>query len=511
MNTILRRHSLALLATIFGLVATCVSTVVAQGGYYLVGKDTLAPTTITSPTTSIFIPANREDVKAIGMGKTAVANGRTFIAMMYNPALLAEPKTALEIPSLQTSLPPQTFDATLYLKDHQNDFKQALSLKAVKAGAQALQAATTLPEQLAALQAIQNGLAVPRDLLNKVIGPADNPMVHGFRVAPSVSGQIGNFGFSLYGVGQSGFQVIQSATLDALLKVKLPSDLNDINQVNAALQAASELLSILDAVTDPITGEFKIEEAYPVTFAVSYIDIVGAAGYGYRVNKRLDVGATLKVINRRFSTKIIQTNDINEIWSQVRSDFNASATGFTFDVGGRYRFDFGLDVALSLQNIIPVKKIESSVKGTFVATGYDYALDQFGNKQVNGAGDTAVVFLAQRTTVNQPIDLKVPFIMNLGTRYAVTKACDVAFDLADVAAQDQRYENYGQRFRIGAEYRLEAMPDVVGITPRLGAADSHFTFGLGLNLFRVLQIDGAYAWDTFVQDWSYFAQLRLGW
>jgi hypothetical protein len=510
MATILHRHSPAVIPVFLCLVAVCSSALFAQGGYFVNRKDTLAPATIYAPTTSFFAPVNREDVKAIGMGKTAVANGRTFIAMMYNPALLAEPKTALEIPSIQASLPPQTFDASLYLKDHENEFKQALSLRAVKDAATALKAATTLSEQLAALQAIQAGLAVPRDLLTKVIGPADNPMVHGIRVVPSFSGQFGNFGFTLYSSAQFGFQVIQSATLDALLKVQIPKDLNDVNQVNAALQAASELLTILDAVYNDVTDEFDISAAYPTTFAVSYIDIVGAVGYGYRLNKRLDVGANLKIVNRRFSTKVVQTNNVNEIWREVRSDFDASATGVTLDLGGRYRFDFGLDVALSLQNVIPIQKITSTVSGTVIATGYDYDL-QNGQKWVNGAGDTAVVALAQRQFIKVPIDLKIPFIMNLGTRYAVTPAWDVAFDLADVAAQDQRFESYGQRFRIGTEYRLEAIPDVVGISPRLGVADSHLTFGLGLNLFRVVQLDGAYAFDTFLQDWSYFAQLRLGW
>ena len=499
----------------FGLIALLLAAtcVFAQGGYYINGPlRTLPDATFNEAAIPLFVPVNREDVKAIGMGKTQVANGLTFNAMMYNPALLATPKTSIEAFTVQASIPPQTLDAALYFKDHIGEFRQALSLTKVKDAAKNLSAAgATLAQMLAALQDIQDGMRFPRDLLTTVVGPSENPKTHGFRVIPAVSAQIGNFGFSLFGTVQSGFQVIQSATLDALLKVKIPPNLNDQTQINAAVQAAADLLTILNAVTDPITGTINIKEAYPVTFSVSHIDIVGAAGYGYRLTKNIDLGANIKIINRRFSTKIVQTNNVDDIWSEVRGDFDASATGFTFDLGGRYHFDFGLDAGLSLQNIIPVQKITSTVSGTFVASGYDYDLDNLGRKQINGVGDTAVVPVAQRQTIHQPIDLKLPFIMNAGTRYAITREWDVAFDIADIAAQDERFENYGQRFRLGTEYRLDAIKDVLGIAPRLGYADSRLTFGVGLNLFRFIQIDGAYAVDSFIQERSYFAQLRIGW
>ncbi|MBX2989701.1 MAG: hypothetical protein KF749_00885 [Bacteroidetes bacterium] len=33
----------------------------------------------------------------------------------------------------------------------------------------------------------------------------------------------------------------------------------------------------------------------------------------------------------------------------------------------------------------------------------------------------------------------------------------------------------------------------------------------GLNLLRFLQIDGAFAHDTFTDEKSYFAQVKVGW
>jgi hypothetical protein len=500
------------IATLFLTISSTAITY-AQGGYFINGPTKILPeATFDVAPIPLFVPVNREDVKAIGMGKTQVANGRTFNGMMYNPALLATPKTSIEALTVQASLPPETFDAALFLKDHISEFKDALSLKQLRTASQDLVNATTAQQVLADLQAIQDGLRFPRDLLTKVIGSSDNPQVHGFRVLPAISAQIGNFGFSLYGTIQTGFQVTQSATLDALLKVKIPAnvDVNDPAQLRAAAQAAQDLLTILNAVILP-DGTFSIEDAYPVTFSVSYIDIVGAAGYGYRLTKNIDLGANIKVINRRFSTKIVQTNNVDDILGQVRSDFNSSATGFTFDLGGCYHFNFGLDVGLSLQNIIPVQKISSTVtqKGWF--TGYDYQLDNLGNKQVNGNGDTAVIPVALHYTGHIPVELRLPFIMNLGTRYPITPEWDVAFDWADIAAQDERFENYGQRLRLGTEYRLDAIKDVLGIAPRLGYADSRITVGLGINLFKLVQLDGAYAYDEFIQERSYFAQVRIGW
>ena len=102
-------------------------------------------------------------------------------------------------------------------------------------------------------------------------------------------------------------------------------------------------------------------------------------------------------------------------------------------------------------------------------------------------------------------------IVNAGASYAITPDWNVAMDLTDLARQDIRYENYLDRLRFGTEYRLEALQEVLGITGRIGMADRQWTLGLGLNLFRVLQVDAAYAHDSYVNARSYFLQARLGW
>ncbi len=485
---------------------------VALSQYYISRQVVLPDTALTAGTVSLPIPTNKEDVKAIGMGKTGVANGRLFTGMMYNPALLAESKVRVDALNLQASMPPETFEASRYLQGHITEFKDALSLKSVRASAHdLLQPGRTAQEILNDLQSIQNGLRFPNELLTTVIGSADNPTIHGFRVVPSFTAQLGNFGFSIYGTLQSAFEVIQSPTMNDLLNVKLPSSITTQADLDQAMQAANQLITILDAVIDPITGNIDIKNAYPTTIAVSYLDIVGAAGYGLHLTDALSVGANLKVVNRRFSTEYVVSEKVDEIWSQVRQSFQSSVTGVTADLGATYRLPSGLQLGLALQNIIPVQKVSSSVTQTVTATGNAYDLDAMGNYQLNGNGDTALVALARRVAVTVPFELKLPFIMNAGARYAINSNWDVAFDWADIAAQDVRYETYIERFRIGTEYRFEAIEDMFGITPRVGLADKRPTVGLGINLFRFLQIDGAYAYDNYVGANSYYAQVRIGW
>jgi hypothetical protein len=478
----------------------------AQIGYYISRSETLPDTTLVLNSTALPFALNREDVRAIGMGKAQIALGRTFNAMMYNPALLSHAKFNIEALSLNLSLPPQTYEAANFLKDHINEFKKALSLKEVWDGINDFKTAPNVQGQLAALQRIQDGLRFPRDLLNKVAGTSDNPMTHGVRILPAFALQVGNFGFSLYGISQSGFQMQQSPIIDALLAVRIPNDLNNPDEVaRAILSLEAPLRTVIDAV-----GNVS-PEVYPVVYAVSFLDVVGAAGYAYNVTPSLSLGANLKVIHRRFSTKRIVVDNYKNLFTDIRNDLNNYITGVTIDLGGLYKFPTGTTVGVSLQNIIPAQKLTSHLKANVPFQFFAYDTDRNGKIILNQQGDTALVNYSIDINLDVPFDLKLPFVANVGVSQQVTKNFDVAFDWVDIADQEEIYDKYIERIRIGAEYRLDTIERTLGITGRFGFADDHLTFGLGLNLFRAVQIDGAYAWDSFVDTFSYFAQLRIGW
>ncbi len=46
---------------------------------------------------------------------------------------------------------------------------------------------------------------------------------------------------------------------------------------------------------------------------------------------------------------------------------------------------------------------------------------------------------------------------------------------------------------------MDAIKQKLGVAFRLGMADEKFTGGIGFNIFKALQIDGAYAYDNYVE------------
>lgn len=481
------------------------ATALSQGGYYISRSIVLQDTAIKTASIGVPISPNREDVKAIGMGRTQVADGKTFNAMMYNPALLSRSRTSFDVAGIQASLPPRTFGAISYLSDNKDQFKSGLFYKQIRDGLQEWNQAGTLQERLDAVQKINVGLAFLNGLQDKVTGPSDNPWTQGIGLIPNIQIQLGNWGFSLYGNVQSGFQVQSGTTVSDILALKLP----------AAGDITPELIQQLAAIVLPLidpNGNLNLDNAMPVAYAVAYFDIVGAVGYARELREGFSVGANLKILNRRFSTKRIAPDNFGEIVSDVRKDFQASVTGFTMDLGALYRIKkTGTEIGLSLQNVIPVQTISSSATANFdISRIVDY--DRVGGiPVVNAQGDTGLVKASQALKVSVPFELKVPFVANLGAVHPLSKNWDVALDWADIAAQDSRYQNYIERFRIGTEYRLEAKKDVLGIAFRGGLADKRFTVGLGLNFWRVVQLDGAYAYDQFVGDYVIFGQAKVGW
>ncbi|MGE5683011.1 MAG: hypothetical protein ACM34K_19290 [Bacillota bacterium] len=492
-------------AALIGLLFT--SRVFSQGYYYINRYVTLPDTTVITKTTDVSIPENTEDVRSVGMGKTQVANGSNFNAMMYNPALLSKEKLSIEAIGVAASLPPETFDAARFLSDHMDEFKKALSLRAIWDGVNKFKApGSTSTQKLEALHQIQDGLKFPRDLLNQVVGSSSNPKTHGMKLIPGISVQAGNLGFSLYGTAQSGFEVHQSPIVDALLEINLPDNLDDETQV---VNAITSMQGLLESVVDNYGNiDFGV---LPVVYAFSYIDVVGAAGYGMHVTKDLSIGTNLKVVHRRFSTRRAVVDNYKTILTEVTKGLDSYITSFSMDLGALYHFSTGTDVGISLQNIIPMQTISSSVDVTVSASYLDYERDQFGRKVINAQDDTALVSYSRNINVGVPFELSFPFIASIGAYHPITSNWSVALDIDDIFEQDTRYTDYFQRLRFGSEYRFEAVRNIFSVIPRGGFSDNRFTFGLGLQIFRAIRLDGAYAYDRYVDKNAYYAQIKIGW
>lgn len=449
----------------------------------------------TSKTINLKYPINSIDVRAIGMGNTQIANGKTYNAMMYNPALLGHKRFSIEFLGIQTGMPSATYDAADYLSRHIDEFNEAISLNQIWDGLDKLtQPGASNEQKLQALHEIQDGLVFVNDLFVEVTGPDDDPKIHGINLLPGISCQVGNFGFSLYGLGQAGFMVQLSPTFESLLDIEIPSTLNN------PVATARAIVQLTAALAPAVVGPRKFsDKAYPTAFYCSYFDIVGAAGYGLSINKNLTIGANLKIINRRFLLDRIAVDDYDEIISNAWDKFKSDVTGVTGDIGAHYQFKFGTSVGATFQNIIPVKEITKSIDTEF----------QF-HKLIprEGQVDSLVTW---ETTITRPFELKVPLIMSIGVCHPLTKNWDIAFDWVDIAENDSRFEKTEDRIRLGTEYRFNTLKSLLTITPRLGLSDQRIAVGLGFNILKLIHVDGAYAYDRFVNENAYYAQLKIGW
>ena len=449
----------------------------------------------TAETIHLKYPINAIDVRAIGMGNTQIANGKTYNAMMYNPALLGHKRFSIEFLGIQAGMPSATYDAANYLSQHIDEFEEAISLNQIWDGLDQLtQPGASNDQKLQAFHEIQDGMVFINDLFLEVTGPGDDPKIHGINLLPGISGQVGNFGFSLYGFGQAGFMVELSPTFESLLEIEIPSTLDN------PVATARAIVQLTAALAPAVVGPRKFsDKALPTAFYTSYFDIVGAVGYGLPIYKNLTLGANLKIINRRFLIDRIAVDDYDEIISNAWNKFKSDVTGVTGDLGAHYQFKFGTSVGATFQNIIPVKEITKSIDTEF----------QF-HKLIPREGqiDSLVTW---ETTITRPFELKVPFIMSLGVCHPITGNWDIAFDWVDIAENDSRYEKTEDRIRLGTEYRFDTLKSALTITPRLGLSDQRIALGLGLNVLKLIHIDGAYAYDRFVNENAYYAQLKIGW
>lgn len=449
----------------------------------------------TAETIDLKYPINAFDVRAVGMGNAQIAHGKTYNAMMYNPALLGHKRNSFELFGIQAGMPSASYDAANYLSQHIDEFEQALSLNQIWDGLDLLiQPDATHSQKLQALHDIQDGMVFVNDLFVEVTGPAEAPKIHGISFMPGINAQFGNFGFSLYGFGQAGFKVQLSPTFESLLDIEIPETLDN------PVATARAVLQLSTALAPAMTGPRKFsDKAYPTAFYTSYFDIVGAAGYGFSIYDNLKIGANLKIINRRFLLDRIAVDNydaiINDAWAKFKSD----VTGVTADLGAYYQFKFGTSVGATLQNILPVKEITKSIDTEF----------QF-YRLIPGEGQ-ADSLVTWETTITRPFELKVPFIASLGLCHPLTKNWDIALDWVDIAENDTRFEKTEDRIRLGTEYRWNIDEKKLTFTPRLGLSDGRITAGLGLKIYNFLHIDSAYAYDRFVNEYAYFAQLKIGW
>ena len=474
--------------------------------FYVNRTVQLPDTAISKPMSRLALPTGIFDARALAMGKARVADEKSPGSFRSNPAFLGMADRFVVGGGIYANAPVQTVDAIVFIGGKQSELEGAFSLRALQDAVDAYRNGTGFSQQVEEKLAAVNAFAT--ELFDKVIGDPANPDVHGGLFDIGASAQVGHWGFSLHAYGQSGMAAYPGPILGPLLEIYLTTDFQDSAQ---AAEAIAEIEALKDVIVDPVTGEVS-PGALPGFFSLTYTDVVASAGYGIMLADSFSVGANLKVINRRFSAARITANDAGDITQNLFADLSTVETGVTFDVGAVYRTSFGLTAGLSVQNLIPVGVLNSGYSINYNSMQLARDLDTQGNPIVNGDGDTALVAFTQKTVIDGPAKLALPFVANIGASFAINENWDVAFELVDAAEQVSVYQNYAERFGFGTEYRFHLFNDVLQLAPRIGFATAEPTFGLGIRIIDHIRIDAAYYTSAIVQARQNIAlQLSVEW
>lgn len=490
--------------SLLGFLLLATINLFAQGGYNF-RTLTLPEVETTGQKTALNYLSYFSDVSSVGMGQIQTAHEGQTLSMLSNPAFLATPQKRFEVFGMQMSFPKTTWDAAWFLEDNMNEFIEATSLNQVWDGVNAFFApGADLNAKWDAIGQIQDGMEFVVDLMNEVSGPPEDPIMHGFNILPGIGAQIGNWGFSLYGYGQASFLVKQSPTLDALVNVNIPENLDH------PLQAAQSVLQMMGILGSGLIMENNTfaYEIFPVAYYLSYLDIVGTVGYGKPITDNINIGANLKVINRRFLLDRIPVVDYDQIIDNAFRDFSTHITGITADLGAEIKLPFDIEAGISFINLLPMQTLNQTIQMDFM--NHQVTYDRVnGQKQVDASGDTLMIRYKRPVLLNLPYELDIPFLINLGLYHQLNSKWSAGVDWLDILENHSRYQSTLGRLRFGTQYKQTVWRDKLDITSRLGYGDEHLCGGLGFLIFNQVYLDGAYAWDPVIDDFAYYTQIRI--
>jgi hypothetical protein len=484
------------------------------GGYINYGQIEGEPLTVTTHPLDVNQSPNWTPVRNVGMGMTQTADGRFSNGMLSNPALLSERANRATAFGVQAAFPKATFDATSYIKKNIGQFRDGDFLKLLGEGFSDYYSAETAEQQALAVRKINRALDFPNELLDKIVGRGESPGTHGFQAVPFIQVQQGRWGVSVFGRGQIGFAVEPGETTTRLLSLHIPANTEDLST-----ETLYQLAEIVGTLFDE-NGDIS-QNALPRAFAVSTIDVAGVIGRSFSLGPALDGGASLKIINRRFSTKIIDPENLDRVLSEARSELKHTATGVTVDLGIAYRSPSnGTRLGFSVLNVFPVKTITSTTEMSFSMPAGAYfvddgtgrpavgSLDESGVFTPDPAGDTLVVVENRQITARLPFRLKAPLLANAGLSRPIRPNWDVSVDWVDILSKDDTYNSTAERIRLGTEYRIIRRQAELAL--RGGVAQKRLAIGAGLKT-RIVQIDVAYARDSFLEKNAIFSQIQIGW
>jgi hypothetical protein len=476
-------------SSVFFVLALCMrDPASAQLGHYVSRTTTLPDTTIVAEVSSISYDVGQLDIRSVGMGFTHLIESDHLASSLQNPALLARESGIGTSLHAIVSTPIKTIDAVSYVTDNEGEFEQVGGslIDGLQAAYQDYQDRGFIDPTVAAK--LQTALQFPQELFDQVVGNLDDPTVHGANINGGFRLRAGSFLFSFDAYGESGFAIYLSPVYQDLARLYTETDFTDTSEVEAAL---AEVRALLDQIVDPSSGAVR-SGAIPALYGVTFSDIAGTIAYGFSPLDSLSVGVNLKLLNRKFALTRIPVDEASHLFQEITSKLGKGTTGLTGGFGALYHLPSGMKVALSVQNLIPFQELGSSYSFSFDAVKLSVDRDSSGNPVLNANGDTAWVLATRDVDVVGTSHLSLPVVMDVGISYPLLSNWDVALELTDVLRELTRYDDYGERIRLGTEYRLGLFEGVLLVAPRAGIAAKSPTFGLGLKVGGLFTMDAAY-------------------
>jgi len=453
------------------------------------------------------------DAKSVGMGKTQMIMRDDFNGMWQNPAFLSRKRISFDFTSAQLVVPQNTINAVNFIIDNKANFITDVISDDISEGLNKIITGTTKAERQEGVDIYNNAVSFIDELINKLSGPREKQMIHGLSLYPKFQTQYKNFGFSVFNSTNMAFAIVPRELYRKLSEFRMPKTVDDIDQ-EELIGLANQILVSLDS-----EGNFT-PQSLPAIYAVSMLDFIFVAGYGYSISDKFKIGANLKIINRRFNTVLIDYGSVDYINDNIGKGVMKPFWTSTIDIGGLYiDKPKGLAISAVFKNIIPTTNDISSVTENYVKSSISIPTDANGDKYVGRVedntfvadpnGDTLVYSDIQNIQYIDLYTLRTPFLFNIGVHKSLNKNLDLSFDLIDIFMQDNFYDNYSDRIRIGGEYRF--FKDIFAV--RAGMSEIYPTLGCGVNIeikHFLLQFDFAYAYNNLTNSPGYFVQIKLG-
>jgi len=473
--------------------------------YYLRDAETLPDSHLVLGIQRMTSPITYEDVASSGMGKIMLLEIGKRSPYEKNPALLARPASFSGSFWVDAAMPLETLDAIVFISDNEVEFESGSVAKlAYEEVRQYLDDPSAKPQIGAEVEKL---LEIPRQMVTKAIGNLAYPRINNANLSLNLKVRAGNWAFHLSGTAQTAFAIRLGPVYGELMDILLTTNFADHTSLDFALR---RLEGIGDQIVDPRTGVVS-QEALPAIYALNYADLVASVGYGFTPVDGLELGVAARILNRRFAVDRVNVDDTKNLAERWLAGLKSGSTGLTFDIGGIYTPSPRLQIAATLQNLIPTQTLRSSFELDFLRASVAGYRDSTGRPVVNADGDTALAVWRQKVIVEGPAELSLPFWAEAGVVYRASEDLDLAFEVVDIVAQEERFDSYWERLRFGAEYRFRFLDGTLVVPVRMGLAETIPTFGAGIELARTMRLDVGYFPSSRQKNRTLGVQVTVNW